>query len=38
MKKVVRLTESDLIKIVKRVIKENEDKFKVNKRIYKGRE
>ena len=25
MKKIVRLTENDLIKIVKRVIKENED-------------
>jgi hypothetical protein len=27
MKKIVRLTESDLTRIVKRVIKENEDKF-----------
>jgi hypothetical protein len=27
MKKVVRLTESDLTKIVKRVIKENEEEF-----------
>lgn len=32
-KKVIRLTESDLEKIVKRVIKEQSEKFKVNATI-----
>ena len=33
MKKIVRLTESDLIKIVKKVIKENEDMIRIPKTI-----